>query len=119
MLSQYNIHVCIPFLFIQRVQRWAGYVAAVQNDYVSIAVTAIYRTSHSHNTAIFQHLEGRTLKNYAFILSTIDTGMGTFNWWRQHWFRCTLQLLLHRRCYCKHNYTLAKVFSLLLLLEET
>ena len=28
-------------------------VAAVQNDYVSIAVTAAYRTSHSHYTAIF------------------------------------------------------------------
>ena len=60
------------------------------------------------------------MRNYAFILRTIDTGMRTFTCHRQHWFRCTLQLLLHRRRYCKDNCKLCidnnKVFSLLLLL---
>ena len=79
-------------------------------------MTAAYTTSHSHYTAIFQHFDGRTLKNYAFIISIIDTGMRTFTFQRLHWFRCTLQLLLHRRRYCKHNNTLTKVLSLVLLL---
>ena len=91
------------------------YVAAV-HDYVRITGTAANGDCYSHCTTIFLYLNDKTMRNYAFILSTIDTGVRTFTCHRQHWFRCTLQLLLHRRRYCKDNYTLAKVFSLLLLL---
>ena len=91
------------------------YVAAVQNDYTSFTVTAAKETSRSHYTVMFQHYNGKTM-NYAIVLSTIDAGMHTFIRQKQHWFRCTLRLLLRRRRYCKHNCTLARALSLLLLL---
>ena len=59
------------------------------------------------------------MKNYALFAATIDGSVRSFLCQRQHWFRCTLRLLLRRRRYCKHNsYSLAKALSLLLLLGD-
>ena len=56
------------------------------------------------------------MRNYAFILSTVDAGKHTFICQKQYWFRYTLWLLQCRRCYYKRNCSLASVLTLLLLL---
>ena len=95
------------------------YIAAKQNHcfgHMAISVTAASGSCRSHYTMIIQCHEGKTMKNYEFMLTSIDFGMRTFIRQKQHWFRCTLRLMLRRRRYCKRNCSLARALSLLLLL---
>ena len=93
-------------------------LVAAPNDFIRITVTAAKGTSLSHYTVnnILQYYNSIAMRNYAFILSTVNVGMHIFISQKQYWFRYTLWLLLCRRYYCKRNCSLARALILLLLL---